>query len=111
MIGSMIWCVTIFGCALLFIGIGIYAARLEKPMWFWSGSTVDPETITNVKQYNWENARMWGLYSLWYWVAGFLWFWRPIAAVAFLTVGATLGTGLLVHAYLKIEKRYKKNCL
>ena len=66
MIGSVIWCVTIFGCALLFIGIGIYAARLEKPMWFWSGSTVDPETITNVKQYNRENARMLGLYSLWY---------------------------------------------
>ena len=111
MIGSVIWCVTIFGCALLFIGIGIYAARLEKPMWFWSGSTVDPETITNVKQYNRENARMWGLYSLWYWVAGFLWFWRPIAAAVVLTMGATLGTGALVHAYLIIEKKYKKNCL
>ena len=111
MIGCIIWCATIFGCAALFLGIGIYAARLEKPMWFWSGVAVAPASITDVKQYNAENARMWALYSLWYWAAGFLWFWWPSAAVIVLIISATVGIGLLVRTYLKIERKYKKNCL
>ena len=111
MIGCIIWCVTIFGCAALFLGIGGYAARREKPMWFWAGTTVDPASITDVKQYNAENARMWAFYSLWYWAAGLLWFWKPSAAVIVLAIGATLGIGLLVRTYLKIERKYKKNCL
>ena len=81
MAGSIIWYATIFGCAALFCGIGIYARKTEKAMWFWSGSTVDPSTITDVKAYNAENSRMWLLYSLWYWVAGIAWIWSEAVAL------------------------------
>ena len=47
----IIWLITLIPCSLLFTGIGIYAWRREKPMWFWSGSTVREEEITDVKAY------------------------------------------------------------
>ena len=37
---KVIWLVITIPCSLLFTGIGIYAWRRTKPMWFWSGSSV-----------------------------------------------------------------------
>ena len=110
-VGAIIWYVTTFACAALMFGIGAYANRLEKPMWFWSGTEVDPKTITDVKAYNRENSRMWKWYSAWFWAAGLLWIWNAVAAVAVLVLGCTLGAGLLMGRYLRIEKKYKKTGL
>ena len=111
MVGAIIWYVTTFACAALMFGIGAYAEKLEKPMWFWSGSEVDPVTITDIKAYNRENSRMWKWYSVWFWAAGALWIWNKVAAVAVLVLGCTLGAGLLMGRYLRIEKKYKKTGL
>ena len=43
---NVIWLVITIPCSLLFTGIGIYAWRRRKPMWFWSGSSVKEEEIT-----------------------------------------------------------------
>ena len=48
----IIWLLIMIPCSLLFTGIGIYAIRREKPMWFWSGSTVSETEIRDVKAYN-----------------------------------------------------------
>lgn len=111
MIGRIIWWVTMFGCALLFWLIGVYAAGLKKPMWFWSGSSVDEASITDVKAYNRENAVMWKWYSLWYWAAGLAEFWNMTAALIILLLGCSVGIALLISTYLKIEKKYKKTGL
>ena len=111
MVADIIWYLCSFGCAALFFGIGIYAQKLEKPMWFWSGVEVNPTVITDIPQYNQENGRMWKYYSLWYWAAGLCWHWRPGIAVAILVLGGSLGTVLLVRKYLEIEKKYKKTGL
>ena len=111
MAADIIWYITMFGCAALFAGIGVYTRKLEKPMWFWSGSTVDPDSITDVKSYNRENARMWILYSLWYWAAGAAWIWSHGAALIVLTLGCSLGIVILVATFLRIEKKFKKTCL
>ena len=111
MAGDIIWYVTILGCAALFCGIGLYAINTEKAMWFWAGSTVDPSKITDVKAYNRENAQMWFLYSLWYWIAGIAWIWSAIAALVTLALGCTVGIAILVGTYQKIEKKYKKTGL
>ena len=111
MAGDIIWYITLFGCAALFVGIGIYAKKLKKPMWFWSGTTVDPDSITDVKAYNRENARMWMLYSLWYWVSGLAWVWSHWIAVTLLMLGCTIGIAWLLAVYHKIEKKYKKTVL
>ena len=107
MAGTIIWCVTVFSCAALFFGIGIYANRIEKPMWFWAGSEVDPASITDVKAYNAENAGMWKWYSVWYWSAGFAWFWREEIALAVMVLGCSVGIGILIATFRKIEKKYK----
>ena len=109
--GAIIWYVTMFACAASIFGIGVYAKKLEKPMWFWSGSEVDPASITDVKAYNRENSRMWKVYSLWFWAAGILWIWNEIAALVVLVTGSTVGIGLLIGRYLKIEKKYKSTNL
>ena len=109
--GAIIWYVTMFGCAVLFCGIAAYAKRLEKPMWFWSGTEVDAATITDVKSYNRENSRMWLWYSAWYWISGFAWIWNPTLAIIALMMGCTVGIVILVRTYLRIEKKYKKTGL
>ena len=100
-----------FGCAALFTGIGMYAKRLEKPMWFWSGTEVDPGSITDVKSYNAENARMWLAYSLWYWASGAARIWSRTVALILLILSCTVGIACLVGKFHKIEKKYKKSGL
>ena len=107
MAADIIWYITMFGCAALFVGIGVYARRLDKPMWFWSGSQVDPNSITDVVEYNAENASMWIVYSLWFWVSGIAWIWSHGIALAILILGSTVGIGLLIWTYLRIERKYK----
>ena len=104
MAADIIWYLTMFGCAALFVGIGVYAKRLETPMWFWSGSQVDPNSITDVLQYNGENARMWFGYSLWFWISGVAWIWNKWVAVVILMLGSTVGIGLLIWTYLRPVK-------
>ena len=105
---AIIWYVVNFGSALLFTGIGVYAAKTDKPMWFWSGSTIDPATITDVKAYNKANAKMWIGYSLWYWLAGIGWGLYPALGLTLLLLGCTVGIGGLLYAYHRIEKKYRK---
>lgn len=107
MAGTIIWCITVFGCAFLFLGIGIYAEKREKPMWFWAGSTVDEANITDVKAYNKENARMWDLYSMWFFASGVSHFFLPVLSVILLVLSCTLGIGILVATFIRIEKKYK----
>ena len=111
MIGDVIWYVTMFGCAVLFFSIGVYAKRLDKPMWFWSGTTVNPATITDVKAYNAENAKLWKGYSIWYWAAGVIWIWSSTIALITLVLSCTVGIWLLITQYIGIEKKYKKTVL
>ena len=108
MAGKIIGWIVAFGCAILFYGIGAYAQKLEKPMWFWSGIEVDPATITDVKQYNAENARMWKWYSLWYVAAGVAEIWSPIADAIILVLACTVGLAILIWQYNKILKKYRK---
>ena len=85
----------------------MYAKCLDKPMWFWSGSEVNPATITDIQAYNLENARLWKTYSIWFWAAGLAWIWNSTVALILLVLGCTVGIGFLVAGFLRIEKKYK----
>ena len=110
--GTIIMAVCCFGCAALFLGIGVWADRLEKPMHFWSGSTVDPAKVTDLAGYNHANALMWKVYSVPYWVSGVfscLGYFSRLCfyiSLAFLCLACVPGMYLLVRWYLKIEKKY-----
>ena len=107
MAGKIIMWIVSFGCAILFYSIGVYAKKLKKPMWFFSGSEVNASEITNISRYNKENGIMWQTYSLWYFAAGLAEFRSSVLALIFLVLGCTVGIALLVGSYLKIYKKYK----
>lgn len=103
-----------FGCGALFYWIGAWASGRKDPMHFWSGSTVDPKTITDISAYNQANARMWKQYSIPYWISGvmgILTFWDVrLLAFSMVPIGlaGTVGIWWLIHTYRKIEKQYKR---
>lgn len=107
MAGKVIMWIVSFGCAVLFFAIGVYAKKLKKPMWFWSGSEVDVSQIADVRQYNKENGVMWQLYSLWYFAAGFAEIWNPIIALILLVLSCTAGIAILVRTYMRIYEKYR----
>ena len=107
MAGKIIWWIVSFGCAILFYSIGVYATKLEKPMWFWSGVEVKDSEITDVEQYNKANGRMWKLYSLWYVASGVAEIWNEILALVLLLAGCSIGLVFLVWSYRRIYNRYK----
>lgn len=82
MVGNIIWMVCVFGVGILLWGISVYAEKRKQPMWFFSGSYVSADTISDVKAYNRENAKMWRNYALMFFApvwCGFLticWLWR-----------------------------------
>ncbi len=106
MAGKIIMWLVSFGCGILFFAIGICAKRMTKPMWFWSDSEVSASRITDVKGYNAENARMWQLYSLWYFAAGLAEIWSTILALSFIVLSCTIGIAVLVMTYNKIYRKY-----
>lgn len=113
-LGAIVLILCGFGCGALFSWIGSWAERRKDPMHFWSGSAVDPKTITDIPAYNMANARMWKRYAVPYWVTGWCGFGcflnYPVAsAVGILSVGlaSTIGIVWLIFAYKRIEKQYK----
>ena len=104
---GQIICISIFlGCAILFYGIGIYAAKCAKPMCFWAGTQVDATKITDVKAYNLENSLMWKRYALWDGAAGIAGIWSPIALLVISILSCTIGLWLLVRTYNGILRKY-----
>ena len=100
------------GCALTFFVIGIWAQRRKDPMHFYSGTTVDPKTVSDIPAYNMENAKMWKQFSIPFWLSGLLGivsFFEPRLfglSTVFLMVGSTFGIGWLVWKYSTIAKKY-----
>lgn len=93
----------------MYFGFGVYAAKTEKPMFFWAGVDVSAREITDIKAYNKENSRMWKIYSIPWWIMGVTFFCFPIFTVVFLSIYSVLGTVFLVCRYHKIENKYRKN--
>lgn len=60
---TVIWLITMIPTSMVFTGIGIFAWKRKKPMWFWSGSTVDESEIADIPAYNRANGIMWICYS------------------------------------------------
>lgn len=96
------------GVAALFTGIGIYAMHRKEPMWFWAGSTVQPESITDIPAYNRENGWMWIIYSIPFWLDVILgWRWPKFGGVM-IALACTVGIAWLIWRYQRILKKYQR---
>lgn len=111
-VAIVIMLVVCFGCAGLFWGIGAWAMKRKDPMHFYSGSSVDPRTISDIPGYNAENAKMWRQYSFPFWLSGIMEILgifddRLLMPAVYLMVAAsTVGAIWLVRRYQKICKIY-----
>ena len=94
-------------CAAIFCGIALWAAKRKDPMHFYSGTTVDPRTISDIPAYNWEIARLWFVYSVFFWISGIVAFFHMMAAVIIMSLACVPGIFLLVLSYQRIHKKYK----
>jgi hypothetical protein len=106
---GIIWIFAVWSCAAVFSGLGIYAGKREKPMWFWSGSTVTPEKVKDIPAYNRANRKMWLMYSIPFWITGISYFWYPKPSVIIMLLACTVGLGWLIYYYHRIEKKFMIN--
>ena len=73
-------------CGVLFLGLGIWSSKQRKPVSFYAGMTVKPESIRDVQGYNRACGRMWIWYSMPWFAAG----------VAALQLGASMAVFCLI---------------
>lgn len=106
--GLIIMVVCCWGSAGLFCGIGLWAEHCKKPIHFWSGTKIDPETVTDIPAYNHANAVMWELYSIPYWLAGVCSFYSELCAGILIMLASVPGLAYLFWQYGRIEKEFIK---
>ena len=106
--GSIIWLIIMVPVSMMFTGLGVYAWKRKKPMWFWSGSTVKESEISNIASYNRANGIMWLVFSLVMWVSTILGAMNMKAGGILLIAGCIIGVPLLPIVYGKIYRNYKK---
>ena len=103
----VLWLMIMIPLSAFMTGIGIFAWKREKPMWFWSGSTVSEDEITDVAAYNRANGLMWISYSAVFWISTVLGMFHMAAAGIVLAVGCLGGIPALIFAYGKIYSKYR----
>ena len=103
----IIWLIIMLPISFFFTAYGIYAWKRKKPMWFWSGSTVSENEISDIPAYNRANGIMWIAYSLVFWVGSVLGIFQIDAAGIVVAAGCLGGIPVLVIVYRKIYSKYR----
>ena len=100
------WILTMVLCSTFITCIGVYAWKRKKPMWFWSGSKVEEDEISDIQSYNRANGIMWIVYSLPYWVSTFVGVDDMELAAGIVTVWALVSIPFLILVYRWIYNKY-----
>ena len=104
---TVIWLITMIPTSMVITGIGIFAWKRKKPMWFWSGSTVDESEIADIPAYNRANGIMWLVFSAVFWISTILGALNMKAGGICLIVSSLIGVPVLPLIYGKIYNKYK----
>lgn len=104
---KVIWLITMIPTSMVFTGIGIFAWKRKKPMWFWAGTTVEESEIADISAYNRANGIMWICYSAVFWGSTVLGIFQMGTAGIVLTVGCLAGIPVLIIAYRRIYEKYR----
>ena len=100
-------------CAGIFCAIGIWASSRKDPMHFYSGTTIDPRTISDIPAYNRECAKLWKNYSAPFFICAacaFASIWADMLmtiSIVVLVLASTVGIGWLIWKYSKILRTYQ----
>ena len=104
---NVVFLCIIIPVAVLFTGLGVYAWKREEPMWFWSGTSVSADEISDIKAYNKANGIMWIVFSTIFWIAALLSFLKTSYAGIFMIIAVVVGGVSLPITYTKILDRYQ----
>lgn len=102
----MAFIISIF-CSMVFGLIALWAFKRKDPMHFWSGTTVKPEEISDIRAYNKANGIMWLVYSLGMLTSGVLSLFGEFAGGIFMATLCFPGLGVLIITYYRIYNKYK----
>ena len=105
---NIIWLFIMIPVSLLFTGLGVFAWRREKPMWFWSGSTVKESEISDIPAYNRANGIMWLAFSLLMWISTILGAMNMKTGGIVLIAGSAISVPALTVVYGMIYRKYKR---
>ena len=100
------WMLTMVLFSTVITGIGVYAWNRKQPMWFWSGSKVEDDEISDIAAYNRANGIMWLVYSLPYWVSTFVGLDDVELATGIVLVWALVSIPFLILVYRWIYNKY-----
>jgi hypothetical protein len=95
-------------CSLIFGLIALWAFKRRDPMHFWTGTAVEPEKITDIPAYNRANGLMWLIYTACMFMTGIISLFSIIAGTILLLVICFPGIGVLIFAYSRIYRKYKR---
>ena len=76
-------------------------------MWFWSGSSVKENEISDIRAYNHANGVMWIVYSLVLCASSLAGFWNGTAALTLIILAMVVGLPALMMVYQRIYKKYR----
>ena len=105
---NIIWLFIMIPVSLLFTGLDVFAWRREKPMWFWSGSTVKESEISDIPAYNRANGIMWLAFSLLMWISTILGAMNMKTGGIVLIAGSAISVPALPVVYGMIYRKYKR---
>jgi uncharacterized membrane protein YjjB (DUF3815 family) len=97
--------VTCWLCALIIGVCALWISKRRKPIHFFTGSTVEPEEVTDIPAYNRANALMWTIYAACFVVVGTLSFFNSIAGLILMLV---LFIPCIIPMYFFHKRIYKK---
>ncbi|MCR5041585.1 MAG: hypothetical protein K6C36_05715 [Clostridia bacterium] len=104
---TTIFLVIMLPLSAFFTGLGIFAWKRKKPMWFWANSEVSEKEISDVPAYNRANGIMWLAYSAVFWISSVLGLFNVGTAGAVLAAGCLGGIPVLIVVYQRIYKKYR----
>ena len=102
----VIWLTVCWVSAAAILGCRLYCLKSKKPVNLWSWDIVKIEDVIDISQYNKDNATMWTIYSIPYWVAGIIGMFNILIGVIIVLLACSLGLILLSKYYKRIEKKY-----
>lgn len=105
---NIIWLIVMAPISAFFTGLGVYAWKREKPMWFWSGTTVDEKDITDIRAYNRANGIMWLVFSFLLWADTLLGAFNVDIGGIFMALSFFVGIPALALTYKRIYAKYKR---
>ncbi len=111
-VGAIISMVISWGSGAVFYGFGLWCERKKTPVGFWSGIAVQAQWVRDIPAYNHENAVMWKVYSIPFFLCGILGLLGmyhsafTVAMVTCMVLTAFPGIFFLIRCYKKIERKY-----